>query len=1118
MLAAALVLAFTAAASPPPARPIAVAGGGFEERGGPGALPVGWTVEASPNARVETTAEARAEGSRALAIRAPAEGAEVTVRSGPVALEVGHLYRLSAWVRTRGVKPDPQARYPTALGACVAMRSFPFTNCSAPARSDGEGRLEVLFFATGKDDAVALHLGRNGRATGTAIFDDVRLEKVEDVTAYVPLERVRWAGKGFRYDDGGWKFVHVEGAPYERGHQYGELVAAELATFLEKLAVLENKADPARGWKALRLLANALTLRRFDPEYLEEMKGIADGANAGGARFQGKPLDLLDVVTMNSTVDLGQLEDAAGVTPTPISGRTFLRAEDEAAEAGKGDHCSSFVATKSATKDGRFVFGQLFMWNGYTGVHWDVMLDVVPDQGHRHVFQTFPGGMHSGSDFYLNAAGLVIGETTVAQTPFDPDGTPQSNRSRKAAQYASSIDEAARILRERNNGLYTNDWTMADAKTDEGACLLLGTKASKLWRTGSKGKRADTPAGLRDFIWANNNARDPAVRRETAVTADDAPVDVAFPAWNRDVAFLEWYRAHGAGEIDLEKAIRLWASSPVNRPHACDGKLTTGEMAEQLVFLAHYGKTTLREKWVGGRWIENLPNAIPHLTLGYTTFSPIFVADRLKAARAERAAAPERPSTPGACAPYARDDRTLGTAGDRTESKDAKDAKPDLAAFPDLARFDAKLLWKGTVYPAAEADRWFTSGSAAYHAMLKKLPDDAGKAHEALRDGLADLDLREAWLAGREEVAPPARAAHAWDRYGGYQIPRIRGTFALHQLRLALGNATFSKAMRAVHARYAGKPVSTAEVLRALSAAAGRDVAPILKPFLERTELPDPEVAAAVAEVKGEGGASAFEVTLTVKQPNAVWPFVAAVEVRTAKGSRLERVEVKDGDEAFTLRAAEPPTAVVFNAAADLPVRRDDPYVLGNLLDDFSNLLYVWGSAREVEAGRSLGLLWRDVVADAFVEILPPLVADAEATDAELAAKDLVLLGGAADNLVVARLAREGKLPVELGNGFFRFRGTTYARPDDGIALAFPNPWNPKRAVYLYAANSRLQLWHMVKGYPRGQPGFALWRGGEVVRKGHLGAERYELPLAAPAARVADAPTLRAAGPQGKDG
>ena len=71
------------------------------------------------------------------------------------------------------------------------------------------------------------------------------------------------------------------------------------------------------------------------------------------------------------------------------------------------------------------------------------------------------------------------------------------------------------------------------------------------------------------------------------------------------------------------------ASSPINRPHACDGKVTDAEMAEQLVFLAHYGKVTLREKFpaTGSRRMPDLPGAIPHLTLGYSTFSPIFIAE-----------------------------------------------------------------------------------------------------------------------------------------------------------------------------------------------------------------------------------------------------------------------------------------------------------------------------------------------------------------------------------------------------------------------------------------------------------------------------------------------------------
>ena len=251
------------------------------------------------------------------------------------------------------------------------------------------------------------------------------------------------------------------------------------------------------------------------------------------------------------------------------------------------------------------------------------------------VLQTFPGGIHSGSDWYMNDAGIVIGETTVGQTPFAPEGTPQSNRARKAAQYGTSIDEVARILREKNNGLYTNDWTIADAKTDEGADLLLGTSAWKLWRTGSPGHPADTPGGLRDFVWANNNTRDPAVRREYARSPGRGP-------GRHGLQRLE----PGHRLLEVLRAVRQGEDRP--RGRGAPLRLVAGEPAARLRRQAHHRRDgrpaglhrplrarprCARSGW-GAASSPTCPNAVPHFTLGYTTFSPIVVADGLKAARA----------------------------------------------------------------------------------------------------------------------------------------------------------------------------------------------------------------------------------------------------------------------------------------------------------------------------------------------------------------------------------------------------------------------------------------------------------------------------------------------------
>jgi len=991
---------------------------------------------------------ATAEGLRLVAGK---EGSEATFASGSVTLKVGELYRLSATIRTEAVKADALARYPTALGACLSMESFPFTNASQSVSGTLERKVSVLFLATSPTDRVQLHLGRNGKATGAATFSGVTLEKVEDVTAFIPMETVRWAGKGFRYEMGGWTFLHIEGAPYARGRQHGELMAEEIVRMMTKLGIQKDAADPAKAWAEKRQLADALFFRKFDVEFLEEMKGTADGVVKAGVKFKGRDLDLLDIVTLNSDVDADYLRSALLHTTNPLSGRSFTSADDEMDQAGKGDHCNSFVATKGATRSGRFIFTQMFMWGGYTGTEWNVMLDIVPEKGHRLVMQTFPGGIHSGTDWYINASGLVMGETTVGQTPYNPEGTPQSNRIRKAAQYATSIDEATAILFKQNNGLYTNDWTMADTKTDEGACFLLGTEKAKLWRTGSKGKPADTPGHLKDFIWANNNNRDLDVRGEYGPNPESAPTDLAFNTWNRDIAWQEAFQAHGRAGFDIDSATRVMATSPINRPHACDGKLTTSEMAEKLVFIAHQGKTTQREKMVGGRWIADLPLATPHLTHGYTAFSPIWITEKLQAAKAtwKAAKAPKAPAVP-----------------DLTDAKEAY-------------AFEAKGLWTGTVLPATDAENWFISGSAAYWQQLKNLPSTPAKALEAQSAALADLTTRHLWLEAKEGTKAPLATMTEYDRYGAYQIPRIRGVFALHQLRLQLGNAAFARAMQSAHAQFSGKPARTADLLKALSKGAGQDVAPILKPWLERSDLPAPSIQAH-ADKKGE----AFEVTLMVTQPGFAYPFVAFANLETEKGATLERVTVTEAKNTFTFHCTERPTRLTFNSGSDIPMPRANFWVPGNVLDDWSATQLVYGTARELEAQRTLATNYRDTLADGMTEVLLPVKADADLGEDELAASDLLVFGGPAENGLVARLQAEGKLPLAAGSGWFSWQGRSYGRPDDGLVAAFPNPWNPKRMLVLVLSNSRTQEWAMTKAIPRGLPGWAIYRGSEVQQKG----------------------------------
>ena len=230
---------------------------------------------------------------------------------------------------------------------------------------------------------------------------------------------------------------------------------------------------------------------------------------------------------------------------------------------------------------------------------------------------------------------------------------------------------------------------------------MLGTYKHKLWRSSKREFYGDT----KDFYWCNNNNKDPEVRKEYVPNKDNAPHDLIFTPWNRDLAFNRMYKKY-KGKMNAVIATKILGSSPINRPHACDGKITTSEMAEQLVFLAHSGKVTLREKFVGeNKRIPDLPGAVPRLSLGYSTISPIFISDKLK--ELKKIYQPE---------------------------EEQKQATINSDRIIENYNFDKRRLWINTVYPASESENWFVSGTAAYWKMLNGTPDSNEKLLPFLKE------------------------------------------------------------------------------------------------------------------------------------------------------------------------------------------------------------------------------------------------------------------------------------------------------------------------------------------------------------------------------------------------
>ena len=60
--------------------------------------------------------------------------------------------------------------------------------------------------------------------------------------------------------------------------------------------------------------------------------------------------------------------------------------------------CSAFAACGKATRDGKMLIAHVTMWPLTLAEQTNIMLDIVPTEGHRMLMQSYPGGIQSGTD------------------------------------------------------------------------------------------------------------------------------------------------------------------------------------------------------------------------------------------------------------------------------------------------------------------------------------------------------------------------------------------------------------------------------------------------------------------------------------------------------------------------------------------------------------------------------------------------------------------------------------------------------------------------------------------------------------------------------------------------
>jgi hypothetical protein len=404
--------------------------------------------------------------------------------------------------------------------------------------------------------------------------------------------------KAYRFQKGGWTYVHLEGSPSEIGFQHGYLLAPEIADAFQAIKLFDTR-QTQREWDFFRTAAQKMLWPNIDAEFQQELQGIADGLKAHGVH-----LDVYDIVALNAFEEV------------PDYYVPWLNKRDKVAEAPKlkaPGNCSAFIATGAMTKDHQIVIAHN-NWTSYlAGERWVIVFDIQPEHGNRILMDGFPGVITSDDDFGVNSAGMMITETTITEFEgWDPEGKPEFMRSRKALQYANNIDDYVRIIKEGNNGGYANDWLIGDRKTGEIAYLELGLKNTPLWRTKD------------GYFVSSNFARDPKLIQEETSGFDSndrtSSMNARHARWEEimkeskgkiDVAAAQQFLSDHVdsfepnasteekpkpneralcGHVDNSpRGVKQWGWEPYNPGGAVQGKATDSSMAAKMSFVARAG-------------------------------------------------------------------------------------------------------------------------------------------------------------------------------------------------------------------------------------------------------------------------------------------------------------------------------------------------------------------------------------------------------------------------------------------------------------------------------------------------------------------------------------------------
>jgi len=372
-------------------------------------------------------------------------------------------------------------------------------------------------------------------------------------------------------------------------------------------------------------------------------------------------------------------------------------------------------------------------------------------------------------------------------------------RARRAIQYGDSVAKVVELLSTKNNGLYTNEWIVGDARTNEIAMLELGTYRTKLYSS----TKNEWFGGTEGFYWGCNNAKDLNVRLEYVPDPHGAPEDIPFVPGPRDIKWQEMYRQY-KGKMDEGFAALAFRTAPLVSSTTMDAKIATSDMAKRMMTWALFGKPNQREWVPSAMQKDSFAGNDGLYSSGYRLFQG-HPADAIKMLL------DGAPKASAITAQTANEGSAGGRGGRRGRGGDSTAAN--------------EKLWKGWILPSSDSDVWLTAGASGYHSVAGS--KDVEKQLEAFR-----AQYRAAALDGEQ---PLLKLTQSTMSSNWHTLAEAKGVLLLDALRRAMGDDAFYALMKDFFDKNTTKTVHASDFV----AAAGAGQQALFTKWLNETGLPD---------------------------------------------------------------------------------------------------------------------------------------------------------------------------------------------------------------------------------------------------------------------------------------